>query len=234
MSMRLVVRYSKGEKVKYISHLDFMRLIQRALRRADIPVAYSQGFNPHPRISFASALAVGVTSQGEYLDILLASSIDPQSLCDRINDKLPEGIRFIESVSIDEKAPSLMSLIERGEYLIKMPGQLFGSQNIVSLINRFLEQEEIIITKVNKRGSRQVDIKEMIHSIDVLDQNPEEVIIRTMISSGSKANLRPEELVRALLDFAGTSSDLELFLQIHRLNLYLPKNGSWVTPVELE
>jgi radical SAM-linked protein len=69
--MRLVIKYTKEERVKYISHLDFLRLVQRAIRRADIPVAYSQGFNPHPRLSFASALAVGVTSEGEYLDIYL-------------------------------------------------------------------------------------------------------------------------------------------------------------------
>ena len=78
MYMRLVVKYTKGEKVKYISHLDFMRLVQRALRRAEIPVAYSKGFNPHPRLSFASALAVGTTSDGEYLDIILEKEMDPK------------------------------------------------------------------------------------------------------------------------------------------------------------
>ena len=100
--MRIVVKYTIGEKVKYISHLDFMRAVQRALRRAEIPVAYSKGFNPHPRLSFASALAVGTTSEGEYLDIVLEREMDPQILCYRMNEKLPEGIRFLKCVVVDE------------------------------------------------------------------------------------------------------------------------------------
>lgn len=232
--MRLVVRYTKGERVKYISHLDFMRLVQRALRRADIPVAYSQGFNPHPRLSFASALAVGTTSEGEYLDIFLEREMEPRILCQKMNEKLPEGIRFIESVRVDEKSPSLMSVIERAGYLINLPRQPFAEYDIISLVKEFLSQSEILVTRVNKKGSSQVDIRKMIHGMDVMEQNGEEIIIKSTISSGSKANLRPEQLVDALLEFINIPPEPELTLGIHRLDLYLFKGGKWVTPIEME
>ncbi len=234
MYMRLVVKYTKGEKVKYISHLDFMRLVQRALRRAEIPVAYSKGFNPHPRLSFASALAVGTTSDGEYLDIILEKEMDPKTLCHRMNEKLPEGIRFVKAVAIDEKAPSLMSVVERGEYLINISGIHDAGADAAALIENFLSQTEILTIKKTKKGERQVDIKPMIHSIDIVSQHEDGITIKALLSAGSKANLRPEQLTEALLDFANISYSSELLVQIHRLDLYLFQDGKWVTPVEME
>ena len=121
MLVRLIVRFSKEERVKYISHLDLMRTLQRALRRAEIPVAFSQGFNPHPRLSFASALAVGMTSEGEYMDILLEQDLVPDEFCNRMNKVLPLGIRMLEAIKVSNKIPSLMSIVERADYLIKFP-----------------------------------------------------------------------------------------------------------------
>ncbi|NLN41016.1 MAG: DUF2344 domain-containing protein [Clostridiales bacterium] len=232
--MRLVVKYTIGEKVKYISHLDFMRLVQRALRRAEIPVAYSKGFNPHPKLSFASALAVGTLSDGEYLDIILDREMDPKTLCHRMNEKLPEGIRFVEAVAIDEKAPSLMSLIERGEYLIKISGVKSRKIDAVSLIENFLKQTEIVTIKKTKKGDRQVNIRPMIHKIDIIDQHQDGITIKALVSTGSKANLRPEQLIEALLDFANISYYPEFLVQIHRLDLYLFQDGKLVTPVDME
>lgn len=232
--MRIVVKYTIGEKVKYISHLDFMRAVQRALRRAEIPVAYSKGFNPHPRLSFASALAVGTTSEGEYLDIVLEREMDPQILCYRMNEKLPEGIRFLKCVVVDEKAPSLMSLIKRGEYIIKISAPPFEQKDLSSLIKDFLEQREILMVKKTKKGNRQIDIRSMIHNMDLVNQDQDWIIIKAMLSTGSKANLRPDQLAEALLDFAKISYGAELSLEIHRLDLYLFQDGKWVTPVEME
>jgi len=232
--MRLVVKYTKGEKVKYISHLDFMRLVQRALRRAEIPVAYSKGFNPHPRLSFASALAVGTTSEGEYLEIILEKEMEPETLCHRMNEKLPEGIRFVKAVAIDDKAPSLMSVIERGEYLIHISGMPDEGLDAVSVIEDFLNQTEIFTIKKTKKGERHVDIRPMIHSIDIIAQHQDGITIKALLSTGSKANLRPEQLIEALLDFANISYSSELLVQIHRLDLYLFEDGKWATPVEME
>lgn len=233
MSIRLIVRYTKGERVKYISHLDFVRLVQRAIRRADIPVAYSQGFNPHPKLSFASALAVGTTSQGEYLDIILEKDVDPELLCKRMNEKLPSGISFEEGRVADEKLPSLMSLIERAGYIITMPEGIPWENDIPSTIDRFLMQQEILITRTTRRGRRQIDIRPMIHEMDVFESH-RGTAVKAMVSAGSKANLRPELLMDALLNFAGTSMGPDLFFHVHRLDLYLLQEDKWVTPIGME
>ncbi|HZJ57681.1 MAG TPA: TIGR03936 family radical SAM-associated protein [Clostridia bacterium] len=233
MSIRLIVRYTKGERVKYISHLDFVRLVQRAIRRADIPVAYSQGFNPHPKLSFASALAVGTTSQGEYLDIILEKDVDPELLCKRMNEKLPAGISFEEGRVADEKLPSLMSLIERAGYIITMPEGIPWENDIPSTIDRFLMQQEILITRTTRRGRRQIDIRPMIHEMDVFESH-RGTAVKAMVSAGSKANLRPELLMDALLNFAGTSMGPDLFFHVHRLDLYLLQEDKWVTPIGME
>ena len=89
---RLRIRFSRGEEIKYISHLDLIRLWQRALNRAGIPLAYSAGFNPHPRISMALALAMGVTSEAELMDIMLDKFVSPHSFTAAISRQLPRGI----------------------------------------------------------------------------------------------------------------------------------------------
>ena len=216
-----------ARKVKYLS-FDFQ--YTRAIRRADIPVAYSQGFNPHPRLSFASALAVGVTSEGEYLDIYLKDDMDPELLCNKMNEKLPSGIRFVEGRIVDEKLPSLMSLIERAE--TKLPGKCHKI-NLPSVIGEFLSQQEIWAVRTNRKGSRQVDIRPMIHGMDAFERDGN-IVIKAIISSGSKANLRPDLLINALFDFAGLPIVPDLFFHIHRLDLYLLQEGKWVTPIGME
>ncbi|NLJ41720.1 MAG: DUF2344 domain-containing protein [Clostridiales bacterium] len=230
MPMRLIARYTKDERVKYISHLDFMRLLQRTLRRADIPVAYSQGFSPHPKLSFASALAVGVTSEGEYMDIYLDKEMDPKLFLTRMNEKLPLGIRFMEAVTLQAKIPSLMSLIERAEYRISLSHKPFWGRNIVELIQKFMSRGEILFTRVNKRGRNQVDIRKMIHNIRLTEQSEEKIVLDVVLSTGSRANLRPEHLIEALFDFINVEPNPELNLGIHRRDLYLNKNGAWISP----
>ena len=151
--MRLIIKYTKEERVKYISHLDFLRLVQRAIRRADIPVAYSQGFNPHPRLSFASALAVGVTSEGEYLDIFLRDDMDPELLCNRMNQKLPLGIRFVEGRIVDENYLPNESY-RKGGYAITLSGD--ASEDSFPHIEEFQSQQEILVVRTNRKGSRQI------------------------------------------------------------------------------
>ena len=94
---RIKIRYTKGEAVKYISHRDLMRAFQRAARRAEIPVAYSQGFNPHMKISWGNALKVGATSEGEFAEIQLEKWIKPQELMERLNRQLPPGLEILEA-----------------------------------------------------------------------------------------------------------------------------------------
>ena len=94
---RIRVKYTKGEEIKFISHRDLMRLFQRAVRRAEIPIAYSQGFNPHMKISWGNALKVGQTSEGEYAELQIDGWIRPHELMAKLNPELPKGIEILEA-----------------------------------------------------------------------------------------------------------------------------------------
>ncbi|MEM5817349.1 MAG: TIGR03936 family radical SAM-associated protein, partial [Desulfitobacterium hafniense] len=95
-TLRVRIAYTKMEEAKYIAHLDLARVFERALRRASVRLAYSEGFNPHPKIAFGSALAVGVEGEQEYVDIELAQEMDLKELMGRLQEQLPTGIRLIE------------------------------------------------------------------------------------------------------------------------------------------
>ena len=97
---RIKITYTKGEEVKFISHLDLMRAISRAIRRTDLPIAYSQGFNPRMKMSFGQALKVGATSEGEEAKLTFEQEISPQEVMDRLNQVLPQGICILTSNKI--------------------------------------------------------------------------------------------------------------------------------------
>jgi radical SAM-linked protein len=231
--MRLILRYSKEERVKYISHLDLMRTLQRALRRAEIPVAFSQGFNPHPRLAFASALAVGMTSEGEYMDILLERDMEPKEFCDRMNMVLPIGIQMLEGIKVSDKMPSLMSIIERADYSIKIPS-FDHSFPIDEMLKKFLAREEIIVEKKGKKGVRKINIRGMIHHIQGMMNERGNIILKARISTGSKENLKPDLLAQTFLEWAGLCIDNEEPMEVHRLNMYLFQGNRWITPLEIE
>lgn len=232
--MRAVIHYTKEEEIKYISHLDLLRLVQRIMRRADVPSSYSQGFNPHPRLAFASALAVGITSEGEYLDVFLDKAQDLKELCQRMNEKSPKGIKFQGGLELDPKTPSLMSLIERAKYLIKIPDIIKGNIDLEDLVKRFLEEKEVWVLKTNRKGSSYIDIRDMIHDLHICNNKDDNTYLQGFISTGSKANLKPDLLLDALFGFGKIKVPTDTILQIHRLNLYLLKGTDWVTPMEIE
>jgi len=117
---RLRIRFSRGEEIKYISHLDIMRLWERALRRARIPLAYSEGFNPRPRISLAAPLSVGVTSEAELMDIFLSKMVSPHWFTAAVSQQLSRGIEILEVFPIAPVIPSLQSQVRYAEYKVQI------------------------------------------------------------------------------------------------------------------
>ena len=112
------IKFTKGEEVKFIGHLDVMRLFQRAIKRANLPVAYSQGFNPHQLLSFANPLTLGTTSEGEYGDFEMAEKIEPTLIMAELNKVLPNGVRVLDSVLITQKTDSAMAAIDGAKYIV--------------------------------------------------------------------------------------------------------------------
>ncbi|HSR37090.1 MAG TPA: TIGR03936 family radical SAM-associated protein, partial [Desulfurivibrionaceae bacterium] len=139
-AQKIRARFSKTGRLRFLSHLELITLFTRAVSRGGIPVRYSQGFHPHPRFSFATALSVGVESHAEYLDLEVAAGFSPDELLGRLNGVLPEGMRILEAWLLPPKSPSLTSIMERVRYRVTLPEILAADLNAAA--GRFLALAE--------------------------------------------------------------------------------------------
>ncbi|MCX7711612.1 MAG: TIGR03936 family radical SAM-associated protein [Clostridia bacterium] len=161
-------KFTRGEQVKYISHLDMMKVFERAARRGNLPIAYSQGFNPHPQMVFGLPLSVGVTSEAEYADFDLAADMKPQDFIESYNKVLPKGF-IITDANYNQGKNNIMATISKASYSILVSsGKKDGIDTICKKVEEFLSQADIIVRKETKSGAKDVDIKPMIHGIQVL------------------------------------------------------------------
>ena len=232
MSKLIRVKYKKEDEMIFISHLDLQRLLQRAFRRAKINLSYSEGFNPHPKMSYGNALALGVESQGEYVDIEIEDDIEVKEFLERINEQLPDGIKFVKGQEIDPKTPSLSSIIVYGEYIFNIDLEVPLSKEFVkSRVLNFVKSKEIIITKKNKKGKKvEVDIRPMTRNFDLVSLDDNRVTFVSTIATGSKANLNINILIPQILDMLNLDMDPRE-VGVLRRDLYKVEDGQLVTPL---
>jgi radical SAM-linked protein len=234
----LRVKFIRGEEVKYISHLDLMRVFERALRRSGIPVSYSQGFNPHPGMVFGLPLSVGVTSEAEYADFELDKAVAPDEFIKRLNDQLPKGLRLVDAKEKKIKT-NIMASVARASYdvLISCAGDT-SLDELRTKIEHLMRQPAIIVEKQTKRGKKDIDIRPMIHKIDVSKANVptggrfvNENLYRIsmLLSAGSMSNLKPELMLTALSDMAEKHIKIK---KIHRTGLLVEKEGKIIDPID--
>jgi len=165
---RLRIRFSRGEEIKYISHLDIMRLWERALRRARIPLAYSEGFNPRPRISLAAPLSVGVTSEAELMDIFLSKMVSPHWFTAAVSQQLSRGIEILEVFPIAPVIPSLQSQVRYAEYKVQI-GTEKELKDIQSAISSLLATEHLPWHHERDTGRRSYDLRTLIDDLWLVD-----------------------------------------------------------------
>lgn len=226
------VKFKKEGDMIYISHLDLQRTLQRAFRRAEIQLSYSQGFNPHPKMSYGNALALGTESQGEYVDIEIEDDITVNEFLEKIRKELPAGIEFVKAKEIDKTEKSLSSIIEWGEYLFTIPLERRLSKEFVKgKVIEFMSRKEILITKRNKKGKLvESDIRPMIKSFDLLDIEESSMTFNAVIATGSIQNLNTNIFIPQILDLFGLEMD-PLDVDILRRDLYFVEDGELVTPM---
>jgi radical SAM-linked protein len=194
---RLRIRFCRREEVKFISHLDIMRLWQRALNRAGIPLAYSEGFNPHPRISLAAPLALGVTSEAELMDIVLAKWASPHSLTAAIGRQLPPGIEIKQVYNIPLTMPSLQSQVRYAEYKVELETEK-GQKETKSAINSLLSAEHLPWQHQRDTGPRHYDLRALIDDLWLIDGSSGFCTIGMRLRCDSSGSGRPEQVAIAL------------------------------------
>ncbi|MDX1762928.1 MAG: TIGR03960 family B12-binding radical SAM protein [bacterium] len=197
---RFRIRYTKVGKLRFLSHLELISLFARAFVRAGIPLAYSQGFHPHPKIAMGPALPVGVSSLCEFLDVTVAGSIFEETLQTRLNGVLPRGIEVSGVNWIPLQAPAISSIIHFSDYRIRIPRSAF-TQAPGAQIEALLEREEICVTRIRKGKEKVVNLRPMI--ADMVIEGKEEhnpVSLSVMIQAGDKGGARVDEVLQVLLN----------------------------------
>ncbi|MGI6168184.1 MAG: TIGR03936 family radical SAM-associated protein [Christensenellales bacterium] len=206
----MMARFSKGEGVRFSSHLDTQRLFQRAMRRAKIPCRFSQGYNPHPVMSFASALPVGATSEGEYVDIALAQELASESFVERMNGALPEAVRIVGARPIEDSFPSLTSKVYAARYRVDF---LQGGE-WAAPVRHFLSKDSVFVEKQGKGGLRSLDIRPLVYELTLKGDG-----LDMLLAASSAASVSPKLLLKAL--YGGESS-----ARLCRLEMYADRQGT--------
>ncbi len=228
--MVIRIKYGKTQEGRFLSHLDLMRTMERAFRRAGLPLAFSEGFNPHPKVSFASALAVGVTSEGEYLDVELQEEISIEEIKARLSEALPAGLVVLGIKEVRERKKSLTALINIARYNIRVPLEdSVKDEEIFEAIEQLRQASEIYVTRSGKRGTRQVDIKQGIFRIEGKIDNSN-LELHADLQTGSEGNVKPAEVLAALERQGRLFSGKQP--RIHRVGLFIVERGEVMTPME--
>jgi radical SAM-linked protein len=210
---RLRLRYAKRGRLRFSSHRDFQRALERALRRAAVPMAYSAGFNPHPRISYANAAPTGAASEAEYIEIALDRRCDVEQIRAALDRALPPGLDITEAVEAGPGA--LADRLQASVWQIELPGVNGSDDRVTDVVRRFLAAERVEVQRMTKAGLRTFDAREAIVRIEVeadsaSSPGPACAILRVVVRHATPA-VRPDDVLsafRAVADFAPPSPPL--------------------------
>lgn len=190
---KYVLKYKRGEEVKYISHLDFVRFIQRVIRRAELPMSFSQGFNPHPIMMIALPLSVGVTADGELMRIGFEEDFGESFLKDTINKAFPRGFEIVAVKKTEGKEIDFND-IDKADYICVCETDSLDCEDVEA----FMALDEIKVMKKSKSGIKEADIKPHIHSLEIIEKDDNSVTLKMRVDAGNKYNLKPDTVIEAI------------------------------------
>jgi len=195
--MRIRITFSKRDALRYSSQLDVHKIWERSARRAGLPLTYSQGFHPQPKLSIANALPLGISSRAEFLEMRLDKELETTSILNELNSKLPDGMRISRVEKVDEKEPSIQTRITFAEYLVGIDGPISESDLQVKV-------EDILacVSLPRHRRGKQYDLRQLIDQLYLMKGNSNEsnpsLSIFMRLSAREGATGRPEEVLDAL------------------------------------
>lgn len=209
---RLRLQYSRLGRLRFVSHRDFQRALERAVRRARLPIAYSQGYSPHPKISYANAAPTGAESHAEYVEIGLSRRMDPTTVRLALDSALPDGLT-IEAV-VEAEPGKLADRLTGSIWEIRMPG--VDPVHAAACVDRFLGLDTAVVTRMTKKGPRELDTRAAVVTISARSDGPGDAarqadrdgnsppcaILRMVVRHGTP-NVRPDDVLAALGEQAG-------------------------------
>jgi len=198
--MRALIRFGKQPRLRFISHLDLQRFFQRAVNRTGLPIAYTQGFNPHPVMSFGSALALGWTSEYEVIDIKLSAPMGRRRTEEAVRAALPEDLPVLEVRMVDDRHAAPMALVKMSDYVVRLEGE--SAPAVIGQIPAFLERETVTAVKKTKSGEKEINARPLVLSLEAMGEDS----FRTRLMLTESQSIKPELLVGLLADMAGVEA----------------------------
>lgn len=223
--MKVRIKFSKEGPIKFIGHLDVMRYFQKAIRRADIDIAYSGGYNPHQIMSFASPLSVGHESLGEYFDVELNSITNEEDIKNRLNSVMAEGIRILAVAVLDEKEGNAMASVAAADYLVSFRDSVTLPETWKKDLERFYAREHIMVTKKTKKSEKEIDLKEGIYDLQIRGDS-----VYLLLDAGSGSNVKPGFVLEHFFEDAGVALT-EFPFMVCRLETYKRDSDGKLKPL---
>lgn len=224
--MKIRIKFRKWGVMKFVGHLDMMRYFQKVMRRANIDICYSEGFSPHQIMSFAAPLGVGLTSDGEYLDIEVNSSVSSAEAVDALNAVMVEGVEILSYVKLPDHAKTAMSIVAAADYRLsykegfESPCSADEWREIIK--REFWDKPEFILVKKTKKSERELDLKPFVYRFEVEDCGSPVFVLS--VSTGSTDNIKPEFVLASVCGKCEYPYREEA-IQIHRTEVYARENG---------
>jgi radical SAM-linked protein len=193
---RLRIRYAKRGRLRFTSHRDFSRAFERAIFRARVPMAYSSGFNPHPRISYAGAAPTGSASEAEYLEIGLGEVVDPAAVHQALQEALPDGLDVLEVV--ESHGGSLADLLEASHWVVDLAA---GPEEVAAAVAAFLATEAVPVQRMTKKGLREFDCRAAVVALTATprdDGTRLDLVLRHAVPA-----VRPDDVLSGLAAVSG-------------------------------
>jgi radical SAM-linked protein len=211
---RLRVTFTRGDEMKYVTHLDMMRFWERALVRAGIPVAYSEGFSPHAQIALAAPLPVGTTSDGELIDVFTERAITPREFTERVSTQVPPAIRIIGAQEVGLTLPALQADVRSAVWEVDVPG---AHDRAEAAVKAFLAKDAMPWEHKREDEVRQYDIRAQVRDAQVIGEGDGGTRVRMVLQNDNSGSGRPEQVAAAM--GLGAPS------RIHRLKLLLDERS---------
>ncbi len=231
---RLRFSFARLEDLKYLSHLDMMRLFQRALRRSGLPLAYSQGFNPHLRFNLALPLPLGVTGNEEFGELYLEDTVSPPILLKALKPHLPGGLELIDAYNTHASAPSLPSQVHAALYSATpdtVEGEIKETYHYKAALERLLAKREIMVSRTRKKGKTvSTNVRPYIIEANISDVHDGEkdfaLRLEMLLKAGSEGGVAPAFVTGKVEEELGAVLPRRLFWRLHRIRLYMHRGGS--------
>ncbi len=226
--MKIRIKFRKYGVMKFIGHLDLMRFFQKVMRMADIAICYTEGFSPHQVMSFAAPLGVGLTSDGEYLDIEVHKTAASADAIQALNAVMPDGMEVTGYVRLDDHAKTGMSIVTAADYEIwfkqdcEIPDKIRNIEHLKTDLSDFYEKpQEILVTKKTKKSEKVMDLKKLIYDFQLhpVADSLRSPVFSLLVSTGSIDNIKPELVLETFFFHIGLFYD-PLAVQIHRRDVY--------------